>query len=101
MGLFDKIKKSLEDSQEKSKERLEKLKDETRLEKERKKKRKADNKKKYDQMKEEKKEQVIQSDPRLQEIYARMEKDSEKLKKTGEKLDDLLGLPPSDDDDDD
>ena len=37
-------------------------------------------------------EDKMQSDPRLQELYAKMEKDAEDLKKQGEKLDDLLGL---------
>ena len=61
MGIFDKIKKSLEKA----------------------------------------KEDKIQSDPKLKSLWAKAEKDAEKQKKTGEELDDLLGLPPSDDDDDD
>ena len=61
MGLFDKIKKSLEDKREKAIE------------------------------------DKIKSDPKLKSIYAKMEKDAEKLKKTGEELDDLLGLWPDDD----
>jgi hypothetical protein len=61
MGLFDKIKKSLEQA----------------------------------------KEDKIQSDPKLKSLWAKTEKDSKELKKQGEKLDDLLGLTPSDDDDDD
>jgi len=61
MGIFDKIKKSLEKA----------------------------------------KEDKIQSDPKLKSLWAKTEKDSKELKKQGEKLDDLLGLPPSDDDDDD
>jgi len=59
MGIFDKIKKSLEKA----------------------------------------KEDKIQSDPKLKALWAKAEEDAEKLKKTGEELDDLLGLPPSDDDD--
>ena len=61
MGIFDKIKKSLEKA----------------------------------------KEDKIQSDPKLKSLWAKTEKDSKELKKQGEKLDDLLGLTPSDDDDDD
>ena len=37
-------------------------------------------------------EKKIKSDPKLKSIYAKMEKDAERLKKTGEELDDLLGL---------
>ena len=47
------------------------------------------------------KEDKIQSDPELKALWAKAEKSAEKLKKTGEELDDLLGLSPSDDDDDD
>ena len=101
MGIFDKIKKSLEDSQEKSKERLEKLKDETRLEKERKKKRKADNKKKYDQMKKEKKEQDIQSDPKLKKLYAKAEKSAAIAKKSADELSKKYGFSSDDDNKDD
>ena len=61
MGIFDKIKKSLEKA----------------------------------------KEDKIQSDPKLKSLWAKAEESSKILKKTGEELDDLLGLPPSDDDDDD
>ena len=37
-------------------------------------------------------EKNIQADPELKKLYAKMEKDAERLKKTGEELDDLLGL---------
>ena len=37
-------------------------------------------------------EKKIKSDPKLKAIYAKMEKNAERLKKTGEELDDLLGL---------
>ena len=61
MGIFDKIKKSLEKA----------------------------------------KEDKIQSDPKLKSLWAKAEESAAIAEKTGEELDDLLGLSPSDDDDDD